>query len=160
MWILGLKGLRASSREPGWPGWPAYLNQFHLGVHNMNWVEISHIQPGFRYEIRTKILGTNSGAESRETKQALATLISVKLQLNGMLMMWKIQQAKQDGVILFQRIHPTFIPVTGLKCSYGKIFQPALRDTGWKTRDLVNRASPPSQMNALWQFIRGKNDAS
>ena len=71
-------------------------------------------------------------------------------------MMWKLQQAKQDGVILFQRIHPTFIPVTGLKCSYGKIFQPALRDTGWKTRDLVNRASPPSQMNALGQFIRGK----
>ena len=72
-------------------------------------------------------------------------------------MMWKIQQAKQDGVILFQRIHPTFIPVTGLKCSYGKIFQPAFRDIGWKTRDLVNRASPPSQMNALGQFIRGKN---
>ena len=72
-------------------------------------------------------------------------------------MMWKIQQAKQDGVILFQRIHPTFIPVTGLKSSYGKIFQPAFRDTSWKTLDLVNRASPPSQMNTLGQFIRGKN---
>ena len=45
-------------------------------------------------------------------------------------MMWKIQQAKQDDVILFQRIHPTFIPVTGLTCSHGKIFQPAYRDTG------------------------------
>ena len=73
-----------------------------------------------------------------------------------MLRMWKVQQAKQDDVILFQRIHPTFIPVTGLKCLYGKIFQSACRDTGWKNRDLVNRASPPSQMNALGQFIRGK----
>ena len=122
----------------------------------MNRVEISHIQPGFRYEIRTKILGTNSGAKNRETKQAFLTPLSVKLQLNGMLMMWKIQQAKQDGVILFQRIHATFIPVTGLKCSHGKIFQPAYRDTGWKNRDLVNRASPPSHMNTLGPFIRGK----
>ena len=47
---------------------------------------------------------------------ALATLIAVSLQLNGMLMMWKIQQAMQDDA--------EFIPVTGLKCSYGKIFSP------------------------------------
>ena len=32
-----------------------------------------------------------------------------------------------------------FIPVTGLKYSYGKIFQPAYRDPGWKNRDLPNR---------------------
>ena len=30
---------------------------------------------------------------------ALATLIAVSLQLNGMLMMWKIQQAMQDDAI-------------------------------------------------------------
>ena len=30
---------------------------------------------------------------------ALATLIAVSLQLNGMLMMWKIQQAMRDNAI-------------------------------------------------------------
>ena len=55
---------------------------------------------------------------------ALATLIAVSLQLNGMLMMWKIQQAMQDDAEFIRRIHPAFIPVTGLKCSNGKIFSP------------------------------------
>ena len=51
---------------------------------------------------------------------ASATLKSVSLPLNGMLMIWKIQQAMQDDAIPTSRIHPIFIPVTGLKCSYGK----------------------------------------
>ena len=34
---------------------------------------------------------------------ALATLIAVSLQLNGMLMMWKIQQATQDDAIRLKR---------------------------------------------------------
>ena len=37
---------------------------------------------------------------------ALATLIAVSLQLNGMLMMWKIQQAMQDDAEFIRRIHP------------------------------------------------------
>ena len=52
---------------------------------------------------------------------ALATVIAVLLQLNGMFIIWKIQQAKQDDAIRASRIHPAFILVTGLKCSYGKI---------------------------------------
>ena len=157
---------------------------------------------------------------------ALATLLAVSLQLNGLLMMWKIHQAKQNDAIraaLFwkrnyswrrlKRIkqrclnrsirtcwykpgrtdswweniwtgtapeecwkenfrmsrtsfvnlvaelrpyispNPTsstikrmrcceeFLPVTGMKCSYGKIFQPAYRDPGWKNRDLGNQAA-------------------
>ena len=56
---------------------------------------------------------------------ALATLIAVSLQLNGMLMMWKIQQAMQGYAIrTAARVHPAFIPVTGLKCLYGKKFSP------------------------------------
>ena len=39
-------------------------------------------------------------------------------------MMWKTQQAMQDYAIWAARIHPTFIRVTGLKCSYGKISSP------------------------------------
>ena len=84
-------------------------------------------QPGFRDEKRPK---TSCGAKFE--KQiitftpiiALATLIAVSLQLNGMLMMWKIQQTMQDNAEFIRRIHPAFIPVTGLKCSYGKIFSP------------------------------------
>ena len=53
---------------------------------------------------------------------ALATLIAVSLLSNGMLLMWKIQQEKQDDAEFIRRIriHPAFIPVTELKCSYGK----------------------------------------
>ena len=44
---------------------------------------------------------------------ALATLTAVSLmQLNRMLMMWKIQQAKEDETEFIRRIHPAFITVT------------------------------------------------
>ena len=36
-------------------------------------------------------------------------------------MMWNIQQAMQDDAIRTARIHSALIPVTGLKCSCGKI---------------------------------------
>ena len=60
-------------------------------------------QPGFRDEKRSKILGTSSGAEfgkQRHEKIKIltfgpilpsVTLKAVSLQLNGMLIMWKIQ---------------------------------------------------------------------
>ena len=65
-------------------------------------------QPGFRDE--KKPSKTSCGAkfekQSKDTVKhkiitftpiiTLATLIAVSLQLNGMLMMWKIQQAMQD----------------------------------------------------------------
>ena len=44
---------------------------------------------------------------------AFATLKAISLQLTGMLMMRKMQQAMQDDAI-WARIHPAFIPVTGL----------------------------------------------
>ena len=67
-------------------------------------------QPGFRDEKRQS---EDFWREMRERKRtwrntiiitfvpviALATLIAVSLQLNGMLMMWKIQQATQDDAI-------------------------------------------------------------
>ena len=36
---------------------------------------------------------------------ALATLIAVSLQLDGMFMMWKIQQVMQDYAIQAARVH-------------------------------------------------------
>ena len=47
--------------------------------------------------------------------------------------MWKIQQAMQDDAIRSARIHPSFIPVTGLKCSYGKISSPLTENPVGKT---------------------------
>ena len=52
---------------------------------------------------------------------ASATLKAVSLQLNGMLMMWKIQEAKKTMPSGLSEFIPPFIPLTGMKCSYGKI---------------------------------------
>ena len=84
-------------------------------------------QPGFRDELKVRDpgdefwhKGTNK-ADMRNTKIitfapsiAFATLKAVSLQLTGMLMMRKIQQAMQ-GDAIWARIHPAFIPVTGMK---------------------------------------------
>ena len=72
---------------------------------------------------------------------------AVSLELNGMLMMWKIQHVKQDDTEFIRKIHSTFIPVTGLKCPYGNIFQPAYRDPGWKTEISGTWTIPLSHMN-------------
>ena len=79
---------------------------------------------------------------------ASATLQAVSLQLNGMLMMWKIQQAMQDDAIWTARIHPAFFPVTGLKCSYSPPSHEHIENFTKDleiTRDLENRASPVNQ---------------
>ena len=69
--------------------------------------------------------GTNK-ADMRNTKIinfapiiAFATLKAISLQLTGMLMMRKMQQAMQDDSI-WARIHPAFIPVTGLTSHMAK----------------------------------------
>ena len=68
-----------------------------------------------------KILGMSSGAKNEakhgETQSynfrayhCFATPIAVSLQLNGMLMMWKMQQAKQDDVIRATLLPCCFLP--------------------------------------------------
>ena len=94
-------------------------------------------QPGFRDEKGQKswrlflARSWRNEANMMNNKNiiALVTFKAVSLQLNGMLMKWKILQAMRDDAIQLARIHQAFIPVTGLKCSYAKI------------------ASPPSHMN-------------
>ena len=63
---------------------------------------------GKRQKILEQVLVQNSRNKANFTKHkvitfvpiiALATLIAVSLQLNGMLMMWKIQQAMRDDAI-------------------------------------------------------------
>ena len=77
---------------------------------------------------------------------ASATLKAVSLQLNGMFMISKIQQAMQDDAIQTARIHPAFILVTRMNEVFiWQNFEPA--DLGWKNSDLRNRASRSFHMN-------------
>ena len=60
-------------------------------------------------------------------------------------MMWKIQQAMQDDAIRTARFHDP--AVQDDEVFIRQNFQPAYRDFGLKSRDLGNRASPPSRIN-------------
>ena len=85
--------------------------------------------------------------------------IKVSLQLNGMLMMWKLQQAMQDDVIQTARIHPTVYPgnrdevfIWPISCPLGEILGTKLAHPfiwthqkfykGFRRQDLGNQASP------------------
>ena len=126
-----------------------------------------------------KILGTSSRAKvekpSRhgETQQIL-TLVpiiasaTVSLQLNGMLMKWKIQQAMQVDAIRTARIHSTFITVTGLNCSNGKVSSPLTEIRGnwailafhiWTHRNFYKgfRASSPEPGWKGWPGYRDQS---
>ena len=146
------------------------------GPLHMSPVDRDEFRLGFIWEIsawfprreKAKDPGTSSGAkfekQSRhgETKNltlvptiASVTLTAVSLQLNGMFMISKIQQAMQDDAIQTARIHPAFILVTGMNEEFiWQNFEPAYRDLGWKNWDLGNRASPSFHM--LTSIIRGK----
>ena len=67
----------------------------------------------------------------------------VSLQLNGMLLMWKIQQAMQEDAIQVTIIYQG----SRAEMFISENFQLAYRDPGWKNRDLGNRASPLCHRN-------------
>ena len=58
-------------------------------------------------------------------------------------MMWKIQQAVQDDAIRTARIHPAVHPVTGMKCSYGKISSPLAENLVGKTETARTEPARP-----------------
>ena len=108
-------------------------------VNMRNYSPVSEMRKG-----RRRAVARNSRNKANVAKHkvitfapiiALATLIAVSLLSNGMLMMWKIQRAKQDYAEFIRRIriHPAFIPVTGQKCSYGKISSPLTETPVGKT---------------------------
>ena len=69
--------------------------------------------------------------------------------------MWKIQQAMQDDAIRTIWTHPAFIPVTCLKCSYGKISSPLTE---------ISRTEPACPLikthRTSYKGFRGKGDIS
>ena len=120
-----------------------------------NFSPVSEIRKGQRSWVRVLAPNLGNKANIRNTKiltfgpiLASVTLKAVSLQSNGMLMMWKIQQAIQDDAIRTSpRIHPAVHPGNWDEVFIWQNFQPAYRDLGWKNRDLGNRVSPPSHMN-------------
>ena len=68
-------------------------------------------------------------------------------------MMWKIQLAKQDDAEFIRIINPALLPVTGLKCSSGKISSPLSEISG------TELARPLNTWKILKRF-RGKERSS
>ena len=110
-------------------------------VHMRNLGPLSKMKKGQRSWGR--VLVRNTKLITFAPTIALVTLKIVSLQLNGMLMMWKIQQAMQDDAIQVAINHQS----NRAEMFISENFQPAYRDAGWKNRDLGNRASPPSHTN-------------
>ena len=87
-------------------------------------------QPCFRDEKRPNLLATSFDAKcERESKHGEKKKnhnlrayhsMAVSLQLNGMLTMWKTQQAKQDDAIRSARVHPAFNLLN--LCNWAEVF--------------------------------------
>ena len=78
---------------------------------------------------------------------ALATPIAVSLLLNGMLVMWKVQQAKQEDVIWDTLLPGCFLPGNWDEVFIWQNFRARFPRSGWKNRNLGNGASAPSHAN-------------
>ena len=119
-------------------------------VHMRNLSPLSKMKKGQRSWGQVLVRNSRKKSTRRNTKLitfvliiTLVTLKIVSLQLNGMLMMWKIQQAMQDHAIQVAIIHQG----NQAEMFISENFQPAYRDPGWKNRDLGNRANPPCHTN-------------
>ena len=130
--------------------WTLAGTNFVLGSYEKFRPAFQDEKKGQRSRGRVLVRNSRKKARRRNTKLitfahiiALVTLKIVSVQLNGMLMMWKIQQAMQDDAIQVAIIHQG----NRAEMFISENFQPAYRDPGWKNRDLGNRASPPSHTN-------------
>ena len=138
-------GLRAFPYEP------CYLTNFALG----SWISA-------RFPSWGKVTdpGDEFWCKMRKAKQmwgknitfapiiALATLKAASMQLNGMLMMGKIQHSMQDDAIRAARIHLAI----WVEVLIWQNFQLTYWDPVWKNRNLRNQASRSSHMNTLKIF--------
>ena len=146
--IKTAKGLFTWARLTGLARLPGWILPW---VHMRNFSAVSEMKKGQRSWGR--VLAPNLGNKANLEKQkffyfrASVTLKAVSLQLNGMLMMCKIQQAMKDDAIWTTRIYPAVHPGNRDEVFIWQNFQPAYRDLGWKNRDLGNRVSLPSHMN-------------
>ena len=103
--------VRASSHEPSWPGWPGYRGtNFRLGfiweisARFPRWDKAEY--PGNEFWRKCEKASKHGETQKSDNFIALAILMAVSLQLNRMVMMWKIQPAMQDDAIRAARVHP------------------------------------------------------
>ena len=91
---------------------------------------------------------------------ALSTLVTLLIKLIRILLKWKCIHGKImpfwplsfEMKLICQNI---FVPVTGLECSYGKIFVPVAKISVVETEISVTGLGPPSHMNTS-QFLQRK----
>ena len=115
-------------------GWPGYRDLFRFGFIWEIWARFP------RWE-KVKDPGNEFWRQIRETKQtwpntkilsfgpimiAFVTLKAVSLRLNGILIMWQCKTMLSGP----PEFIPPFIPVPGMKCSYGKISSPLTEISG------------------------------
>ena len=107
-----------------------------------------------------RVLAPNLGNKANREKhkifysRASVTLKAVSLQLNGMLMMCKIQQAMKDDAIRTTRIHPVVHPDNRDEVFIWRHFQPAYRDLGWIVRCITIFHTYPLFWHFCWTLIR------
>ena len=119
--------------------WTLAGTNFALGSYEKFMPAFQDEKKGQRSWGQVLVRNSRKKARRRNTKLitfapviALVTLKIVSLQLNGMLMMWKIQQAMQDDAIQVAIIHQG----NRAEMFISENFQPAYRD-----------ASPPCHTN-------------
>ena len=126
------------------------------------WVHMRNLSPVSEMRLKVKDPGEEFWRQIRETKQtwpntkilafgpimiALVTLKAVSLRLNWILMMWQCKTMLSGP----PEFIPPFIPVTGMKCSYGKISSPLTEISG------TEPARPLSWTHRkFYKGIRGK----
>ena len=83
--------------DPGRPGWPAYRDQFRLiWVQTRNFSPVYEMRKGRRSSARVVARDSRNNANMKYKGTTFVPIIALAtlMQLNRMLMMWKIQQAK------------------------------------------------------------------
>ena len=139
--------------------WARLTRPISPWVHMRNFSPVSEMRNGQRSWGRVPAQ-RDKKADMRNTKIinfapiiAFATLKAESLQLTGMLMMGKIQQAMQDDSI-WARIHPAFIPLTGLKSHMAKF--PARLPRSRLEKTEISGTEPACPL--IWTH-RGKGNA-
>ena len=112
--------------------WARLAGWISPGVHMRNFNPVSGMKKGqrswdefWRQNRQTKRTWRNTKILTFALIIASATLKAVSLQLNGMLMIWKIQQVMQDDAMRAARIHPAVHPGNRAEVFIWQNFPPA-----------------------------------
>ena len=162
------KRLRTSSYETGWPGWSTYRDEFRLGFIWENlarfprWEKAEDTGDEFWREIIIKTkqkMAKRNWVITFAPFMALATLLAVPLQLNGLLIMWKIHQAKQNDAIRAALLRDETALLRLRPFNARAIANNSSRQIGWSVH-MANFSSPLTDLgrSLIWthrEFYKG-----